>query len=533
MILKKPYAFIIKHFRAVHLFLLIPMFYLIIKTKNIVSFFAEYIANDYTFKFNNVLSSLSGNYINLFMYLAVILILVVFMFLFIILQKKEKPTRYYSVSIIYYIVIFILLTTCFSIFEQIENDTLNMTFARIIRDLAFIVHYSQYIFVIFNIIRGSGFNLKKFNFKSDLIDLEIESEDSEEFEFLVGGDPYKAKRTLRRLLRELKYYYFENKFIFSIVAVVVVVVLGTIIFRGRDITKVYGENDSIAFGFVNIKVKDSFISDLSASGSVIKNGKAYVILQIDVTNRYAEEKEFNYGNLNLVVNGKQVSPVIHLGNYFIDYGNPYTGGKIKSNTENAYVLVYEINLKDIAGSYSLVAFSGYNEKGAVNRTINIKPQNVKRTSGINYVSKGSMTDLEATNLKKTKASILGYELTNYFSFTYNYCPTVDNCFPTNDVLSITGSDIGRSTLLILDYKLELDLESTYMYSNKDYKNFFEDFMKIKYKVGHQEYYKNISIINSKYYKDKLVMKIDNEINNADEIEAIITVRNVAYSYKLK
>ena len=116
MILKKPYAFIIKHFRAVHLFLLIPMFYLIIKTKNIVSFFAEYIANDYTFKFNNVLSSLSGNYINLFMYLAVILILVVFMFLFIILQKKEKPTRYYSVSIIYYIVIFILLTTFFSIF---------------------------------------------------------------------------------------------------------------------------------------------------------------------------------------------------------------------------------------------------------------------------------------------------------------------------------------------------------------------------------------------------------------------------------
>ncbi len=533
MILKKPYAFLIKHFRAVHLFLLIPMFYLIIKTKSIVSFFAEYIANDYTFKFDNVLSSLSGNYINLFMYLAVIVILVVLMFLLIVLQKKEKPTKYYSISIIYYVGIFILLTTCFGIFEQIENDTLNMTFARIIRDLAFIIHYSQYIFVVFNIIRGVGFNLKKFNFKSDLIDLEIESEDSEEFEFLVGSDPYKAKRTARRLLRELKYYYLENKFIFTIVLVVLLVIVGTIIYRGRDITKIYGENDSIAFGFINLKIKDSFISDLSHKGNVIKDGKAYVILQIDVSNRYAEEKEFNYGNLNLIVNGKQVSSAIHLGNYFIDYGNPYNGSKIKSNSENAYVLVYEIKAKDIASNYSLVAFSGYNEKGAVNKTINIKPQVVKKTSGINYVSKGSMTNLEATNLKKTKASILGYELTNYFPFTYNYCITADNCFKAHDVISITGSDIGRSTLLLLDYKLDLDTESIYMNSNRDYKNFFEDFMKIKYKVGHQEYYKSISILNSKYYNDKLIIKIDNEIDKAVEIEAIITVRNVAYSYKLK
>lgn len=533
MILKKPYAFIIKHFRAIHLLLLIPMLYLIIKTKNIVSFFAEYIANDYTFRFDNVLTSLSGNYINIFMYLAVIVILIVSIFLLIVLQKKEKPTRYYSISIVYYIVILVLLTTCFSIFEQIENDTLNMTFARIIRDLAFIIHYSQYAFVVFNVIRGVGFNPKKFNFKSDLANLEIDSEDSEEFEFLVGGDPYKAKRTARRLLRELKYYYLENKFVFTIVMVVIVIIAGTIIYRGRDMTKVYKENDSIAFGFVNLKVKDSYISNLSASGNVIKEGKSYVILQIDVSNRYAEEKEFNYPNLALIVNNKQVSPLIHMGNYFIDYGNPYNGGKIKSNTENTYILVYEINRSDVANSYSLVAFSGYNEKGAVNRTINIKPTIVKESSGINYVSKGAMVNFEATNLGKTKASILDYQVANYFPYTYNYCLSENNCRMINDSISITGSDMGRNTLLILDYKLELDNESNYMFSNKDYKSFFEDFLRIKYKVEDKEYYKSISVLNSKYYNDKLVAKIDNEINNATEIEAIITVRNVAYSFRLK
>ena len=47
MIIKKPYAFIIKHFRLIHLLLLIPMFYLVTQTKEIITFFSEYVANDY------------------------------------------------------------------------------------------------------------------------------------------------------------------------------------------------------------------------------------------------------------------------------------------------------------------------------------------------------------------------------------------------------------------------------------------------------------------------------------------------------
>ena len=189
MIIKKPYAFIIKHFRLIHLLLLIPMIFLVTQTREMVSFFRDYVTNNYTLgSSTGVLSSLASNYINIFMYLAVIIIMVVLIFLTIVLQRKEKPTKFYKVSIVYYLVMFILITVSFTIFKSIENDTLGTAAARIIRDLSVLIHYSQYIFIAFTAVRGVGFNIKQFDFKSDLAELEISSEDSEEVEFLIGID---------------------------------------------------------------------------------------------------------------------------------------------------------------------------------------------------------------------------------------------------------------------------------------------------------------------------------------------------------
>ena len=244
MVLKKPYAFIIKHFRVIHLALLIPIFYLIIKIKSLHTFFSNYVFNDYSFSFTNILTDLSSSYVNIFMYLAVVIILIVLIFLFFLLQNKEKPTKFYSISIIYYIAIFILLATCSSMLNSIEDGTLSYLVARIARDIIFVFHYSQYIFVFMFIVRGIGFNIKKFNFESDLNNLEISSEDYEEFEFLVGKDTYKTKRTIRRFIRELGYYYQENKFIFTIIFIITFIVLGTIIFNSFENNKVYKENDS-------------------------------------------------------------------------------------------------------------------------------------------------------------------------------------------------------------------------------------------------------------------------------------------------
>lgn len=534
MVLKKPYAFLIKHFRAIHLLLLIPMIYLIIKTRAIVGFLSSYIASDYSLNFSTVLSSLSSNYINILMYVSVIVILVVFIAMSILLQKKEKPTKFYNISIVYYIIIFLLITASYKVFAGIEADTLEDVAVRLIRDVGYMIHYSQYLFVIFTFIRGIGFNLRKFNFKSDIQELEISSEDSEEFEFLVGRDTYETKRTIRRFFRELRYYYLENKFIFTVITVIAVIVIGTLIYMNREVyQKVYKENENFSFGYLNLKIKDSYISNLSNNGKEIKKNKTYMIIKLQITNRYREDIEFNYGNLGLIVNKKVIQPDLSVASYFTDFGNPYNGTLVKGLTNNEYILVYEMDSALTNAKFSLAAYSHYDSTpgglGAVNKEVNIKPKRISSKVVTNNVGKGTNINLSTTNLKKTMAAIMNYELTNRYE--YQICSNETNC--VQNAIYIDYSKDHNKTLLVLDYDLAIDDESTYFSSNKDYKSFFEDFLEIKYTYNRKEYKTKIKLLNPENYSDKLIMKVPSEVNYAESIEAVITVRNVSYNIKLK
>lgn len=542
MILKKPYAFIIKHFRAIHLLLLIPMLYLIMETKDIIIFFNDYIANGYMLSSNYVLESLASGYINILMYIAVIIILVVSIFLSIVLQKKEKPTKYYNVCIVYYIILFLLLTGSFSIFKMIEADTLDDVVARLIRDLCYIVHYSQFFFVIFTIIRGIGFNIKKFNFKSDLQDLEISSEDSEEFEFLVGIDTYKTKRTIRRFFREFKYYYKENKFIFTIIIILIIIGAGTFIYMNREVyQKEYREGENIAFGYLTFNIKDTFITNLSLNGEAIKEDKSYLILETEINNRYREDKEFNYSDIQLIINKQYLEPNISIGNYFTDFGNPYNGSLIKGDTTGTYILVYELDKYLVNNNMYISAYSGYDNTpgglGIMSKKINIKPTVINSKVTTNNVNVGTDITLNNTNLNNTKVSILGYEIENRFVYTYEYCYTENNCYNLTNTVDYDENKkqllMSNKILLILDYTLELDKESSYVYGNKNYKTFFEDFLTISYTLNNKQYTKKARLSNPNNYSDKLLIAMPSEIANASNIEAIITIRNVSYSIKLK
>ena len=539
MIIKKPYAFIIKHFRLIHLLLLIPMFFLVTQTKEIITFFSEYVANDYTLASStDVLSSLASNYINIFMYIAVIIIMVVLIFLSIVLQRKEKPTKFYDISIVYYLVFFILITVSFTIFKAIENDTLDPVFARLIRDLSMLIHYSQYIFIIYTGIRGIGFNIKKFDFKSDLSELEISNEDSEEVEFLIGIDSDKAKRTIRRFFRETKYYYKENKFIFIVIFIILIGVAGTLLYMNKEVyQRVYKENDSIASGYLNFKIKDSFISNLSQNGKVLNKDKYYVILQLEITNRYREDHEFNYINLELTINNKYVLPNLSIANYFTDYGTPYSGTYIKGNTSNDYILVYEIDKTLINQDFLITVYSHYDGSvggiGTVNNRISLDPTLISEKINSTNVSLGTNINLSNTNLGNSKFTLLDYEFTNRYEYTYNYCVNTDKCIPSTGIISIDyTSDGTNKTLLVLDYDLIIDEKIPYMNIRKSFKSVFEDYTEIVYQLNGKTYTSKVTLANPSSYNEKAIIKVPNEIQNADQIEFVLPIRNMSYRIRL-
>ena len=68
MILRKPYAFLIKHFRLIHLVLSILFLYLLFQTGNINGFFNDFVNAGYVTNEVNIAST----YIHPYIYIAII-----------------------------------------------------------------------------------------------------------------------------------------------------------------------------------------------------------------------------------------------------------------------------------------------------------------------------------------------------------------------------------------------------------------------------------------------------------------------------
>ena len=529
MILRKPYAFFIKHIKLIHLLLIIPMVYLIIETRDIVTFFNTYIHNNYAFNTSTLISTLSSEYINIFMYIVDILLIIAIAIISIILQNKNKKSKIYNIIVVFYIALFFLITGALSIFTMIEENTLNNALANIIRDLSYIAYYPQYLIIFYFFIRGIGFNIKNFNFNSELNNLEIDKEDSEEIDLSFIDNSYKTKRSLRRFIRELKYYYLENKFIFTIMFIILIGGSITYIYVNREIVnKVYRENETVAFGYINFKVNDTYITDIGLNGNKIKDNKKYLILNMTITNRSYQDRNFNYTNIMLNVDNNKISPDITLGNYFKDYGNIYTNNMVKKDSTNSYILVYEIDSKLSTNKCVIEAYNGFDAStggvGIKNIRIKLNPEIVNNNLITNNINQNTLINLSNTNLLNSSITIKDYLFTNRFEYTVN--DTV------RDIYIDISKDYNK-TLMVLDYDLELDENSLYMKSKKDFISFFEDFVMIKYIVNDTQYTSDIKVLNPKNYSEKVVFKINNDILNASSIDVLINVRNVSYKVKLK
>ena len=97
MILRKPYAFLIKYFRIIHLAMFIAIIYISLKTFNVLSFFNEYISN------NQVISTyedISSKYVNSVFIIAVSLVIIISSIILYLMRHKKKPTLLYLFMVI-------------------------------------------------------------------------------------------------------------------------------------------------------------------------------------------------------------------------------------------------------------------------------------------------------------------------------------------------------------------------------------------------------------------------------------------------
>ena len=154
MIIRKPYAFLIKHFKKVHVALLLLCFYLYYITNKVNAFLREFSELGTYDSYNEPITK----YLSLFTMLALIVLIAVSVSLVFLLKKKEKPWKLYLFPAIGYAAMFIVYTLLIGFFDTYTGNLEKAVF-RAYLDMMGIITFLQFPSIIVFIIRILGLDL--------------------------------------------------------------------------------------------------------------------------------------------------------------------------------------------------------------------------------------------------------------------------------------------------------------------------------------------------------------------------------------
>lgn len=527
MILKKPYAFLIKYFKVIHIIIFLLALYINSNYMKIASFFRTYSSNNY-YDYN-----IAKDYLPIFSFISVVLLLAFMLVMLYLMNKKKKPVKLYIFSIIYYIVLLISMLYIYNVINSIYEITLTQRTSRLYRDIYFILNLPHYYFLIMYLIRGIGFDIKKFNFSKDLQELEINAEDNEEFEFVLGNDNYKIKRKIHRLYREIIYYYKENKFLINIVGGTILSIILIVIFINTSISiHKYHVGSSLNADKFTYKLNNAYVTAYDYKNKIINNNNKYLILDMTITNKNTnilkpEEMYIIYGN------NKESIYKTSLSSSFSDLGTVYTGDLI-SQTPNNLLFIYELPSNARTNNLKLMVYKGYEYKNGVRNNIyreyKFNATNLDKDIKTQITNVGEQITLGNKLYGNTSLKITNMEIKNKYEYTYQKCSDENNCQNLTDI--ILPDNRNQNELLIIDYEITIDEKSLLARStNSNVQNILNKFSKINYTLNEDTktstiYGKTYSNLNNKIFFD-----IPNNVRTkASEKNFVIKTRENEYKF---
>lgn len=527
MILKKPYAFLIKNFRLIHLILTGLIGYLLFRTFNLYNFFSRYVENVYA----TLGDALPSNYITVFMFLVSIIIIVFSLAMFLLMKKKDKPKNLYIGLSSYYILYFIGLILYFVLFKSMETSQMTIRNAMIIRDLTFIIIFPQAALLILSLIRAVGFDIKRFNFSKDLKELDINEEDNEEFEFVFGVDSYKYFRYLRRRIREFKYYILENKFMFTILMGLTFSILFILTVLNFTVyNKTYNKNQKIHANNLTLEVTNSYLTDVDYKGDLITEGKYFLVVNINFKNESGLSTVLNLPSYVLETKSGKAYPTLSRSSHFVDLGPGYSKEKLENGKTATYILVYEIEKQDIAKKYTMTIIDEVEYKAG---TLNSKEKKIA-LKPLSYLEQEEVGSYKTEELITMYESILGntsllatsYSFENKVTYKYEACIRT-NCQNVTDV--VTADTAKAKKLLVLKGRLNIDNNSSFAKNSKTSMSFFEAFAEIRY----DDKIAPVTDATPRSITDQYILQVDEKAATAKHVDLIFTVRNKKYILNLK
>lgn len=534
MILRKPYAFLIKHFKLIHMIILACIAVILLNLTDINSLFKT-LQSTSTYIYAG-----ADVFINTSIYLFSIIGLILSIIVFYLLKKKNKPIRLYLFLIIYFIVSIICYMYIYSTMQTMIDTSLSSEIIILVKDLSFLLMIPSYIFIAICFIRGIGFNIKKFNFSKDLDDLEISEKDREEFEFTLGQNNYKYMRTLRRTLRELKYYYLENKFAITMIFSGMIIVLGIVsIYYYNGYLKKLKESESTSVDNITFTVNNSYITSRDSTGEKILDGYKFVIVDLSLYNTSSISKSLNLEKI-VLANGKLLyNPTSTMNSKFYDLGIPYQEKQLLSSrvltnatltfqipetvSNNNFVLKVQYGLEEKFGSFK-----------AKYKNFDVNAKNIDKKEITEQHNLNEQIETNVVDKNLFKFTIKSYLIKDSFSSKYIKCSSINDCKLLSFlVTSNVKSSYTNNTMLVLDYDSILDNSANFSKSLNTYDKIFSNYLTIVYKINDQIKKTKAKIISNNNIDNKIFIEIDRDIVYANEIYLQFDFRNNNYIINLK
>lgn len=529
MILRKPFAILIKHFKLIHFVLFLLMSYLIYSTTSILTFLSNYFSSTTTLITHETFLGV----FNFKIYLCLTLIFLITLIVMGLMAFKNKPIKTYISNLIIYSIVWIIIGVSSSIISPLEVTLVETRVLKLVQDFNVISLFIQSVMLIFILVRATGFDIKKFDFNKDLEDLEISSKDNEEFELSFEFDNDNFSRKIRRFFRYTKYIYLENKIIFNIIFVIVVLLIGSFSYYKIVIdNNTFAQNAVFNTKYYNFSVMDSYITSFDYSHNKISDTYSYVATRFKIRTKIQKNNfKLNTTSIYLDINDHHIYPDSSYLTEFSDLGNIYLDEDIKQEFKE-YLFVFKI-----PNSYvdDKMVFTFLDENHDDSYVV-LKPIYLDKESIINNYAIGDTISFDNSILRKTSITINNMDIKSLYKESFNNCVYDNECYDYIEYVRPTLSSNDDMALLKINGNVNFD-SGLCIVKQKSIYEFISRYGSLEYKIGDEIKTFRLNSNEVKpiktYSYDQTYIEVPKKILDATKINLVINIRGNIYKYILK
>lgn len=510
------------------------MTYLLFRTNLLVEF-----VNEYNASANLVIG---GEYVsalfNPMLFIAVILVILITVILFAVMHIKKKPLVYYIFTVVANVAVFVVYNVAIGIVRQMEYGLIDARISRGISDILLITFFVQLLNVILTFIRATGFDIKKFNFKEDLQQLEIDDTDNEEFEFEVKLDTRSIISESKRRLRFMKYIYVENRIIIDGIILLVLVGISYLIYLNLAVyNKYYSQGKFFDTQDFTMQIESVHLTNKNAGGQLI-NDNYFVLLRLNVKSKFVKDLVLNTGIMELEVGDDKYYHSTKYKDNFGDIGNVYLNSKVPITESETVLLIYEIpaSKKD-----ERMYFRYINDLESTNKfktkylKTRLEVEDLSEIKTQEKVKYNEDVKIDNSVMKEAVINITEIALAKSFELNYEFCVTETFCYQSKEIVRPKINTNYDKAIMRIRGSIKLS-ENFNNNSVKGLFSFLKTYANVEYDIDGREYKEQLKVqlipANAKVSRT-LFIEVNERVMKAENIRLQIGVRNNMYEYVVK